>query len=90
MRGLTLMLIPLLAGCTSDQVMRIDGMTPEAGNAIAANTVLQMVDPWQPGVQDTDLLVPAERAAAAAEAETTGANQGQPAAAAASADGPAY
>lgn len=89
MRGLILMLVAFLAGCTSDQVMRIDGMTPEAGNAIAANTVLQMVDPWQPGVQGTDLRVPAERAAAAAEAATTGAGQGQ-LPAAASADGASY
>ena len=29
--------------------------TPGAGDAIAANTVMQMVDPWQYGVQDTDL-----------------------------------
>jgi hypothetical protein len=80
MRGAMLTMLALLAGCTSDQVMRIDGVTPEAGNAIAANTVLQMVDPWQPGVQGTDLLVPAERAAAAAEAETSGAGQGRQAA----------
>ena len=38
-------------------------MTPGAGDAIAANTVMQMVDPWQYGVQDTDLSVPADRSA---------------------------
>ena len=32
-----------------------------AGDAIAANTVMQMVDPWQYGVQDTELSVPADR-----------------------------
>jgi hypothetical protein len=53
-------------GCTSDQVMREDGMTTGAGEAIAANTALQMVDPWQPGVQDTDLVVPARGAQEAA------------------------
>ena len=36
-------------------------MTPGAGDAIAANTVMQMVDPWQYGAQDTDLSVPADR-----------------------------
>ena len=29
---------------------------------------MQMVDPWQYGVQDTNLRVPADRGAAAAEA----------------------
>ena len=50
----------LLAGCT-ETFQRLDGVTPDAGDAIAANTVMQMVDPWQYGVQDTDLQVPADR-----------------------------
>ena len=50
-----------VAGCTSDDYMRVDGLTPGAGNAIAANTAMQMVDPWQYGVQHTDLDVPADR-----------------------------
>ncbi len=29
---------------------------------------MQMVDPWQPGVEDTDLKVPAERGSAAVTA----------------------
>lgn len=61
------------AGCTTDDTMRIEGLTPAAGNAIAANTVLQMVDPWQPGVQQTNLRVPAARgASASAPAEDAG------------------
>jgi len=60
-----------VSGCTTDDYMRIEGMTPGAGNALAANTVMQMVDPWQPGVQHTDLRVPAERAAAAEAVEGT-------------------
>lgn len=61
----------LLAGCMGDGG-RIEGITSGAGNAIAANTVMQMVDPWQRGVEDTDLDVPAEtsRPAAADEAAT--------------------
>lgn len=55
-----------LAGCMGDGVGRQEGVTSGAGNAIAANTVMQMVDPWQPGVEDTDLKVPAERGSAAA------------------------
>jgi len=57
-----------LAGCMGDGVGRQEGVTSGAGNAIAANTVMQMVDPWQPGVEDTDLKVPAERGSAAAAA----------------------
>lgn len=51
----------MAAGCTSDDYMRIEGMTPGVGNAQAANTVMQMVDPWQPGVENTNLKVPADR-----------------------------
>jgi len=54
-----------LAGC-SETYQRVDGVTPGAGNAIAANTAMQMVDPWQYGVQDTDLDVPADRGVQAA------------------------
>jgi hypothetical protein len=58
-------------GC-SETYQRVDGVTPGAGDAIAANTVMQMVDPWPYGAQDTDLNVPADRSsqdekAAAAE-----------------------
>jgi hypothetical protein len=49
-----------LAGC-SETYQRLDGVTPAAGDAMAANTVMQIVDPWQYGVQDTDLQVPADR-----------------------------
>jgi hypothetical protein len=52
-----------LAGC-SETYQRLDGITPAAGDAIASNTVMQMVDPWQYGVQDTDLKVPADRGTA--------------------------
>lgn len=50
-----------VAGCTTDATPRNETLTPGAGNAIAANSVLQMVDPWQPGVQNTRLRVPADR-----------------------------
>lgn len=61
---LALIAVAGLAGCTTDDTQRLDGMTYGAGDAIAANTVMQMVDPWQYGVQHTDLEVPAERPAA--------------------------
>lgn len=50
-----------LSGCMGDGNQRIQGLTSGAGNAIAANTVMQMVDPWQAGIDDTDLMTPAER-----------------------------
>ncbi|MDW6022734.1 hypothetical protein SAZ10_13305 [Mesorhizobium sp. BAC0120] len=49
-----------LAGC-NETFQRLDGLTPGAGNALAANTAIQMVDPWQYGVQNTNLVVPADR-----------------------------
>jgi hypothetical protein len=51
----------LLSGCMGDGNQRIQGLTSGAGNAIAANTVMQMVDPWQAGVEETDLITPAQR-----------------------------
>ena len=64
MRGfLTFLAAAGLSACTTDDTQRLDGLTYGAGDAIAANTVMQMVDPWQDGVQHTDLKVPAERPA---------------------------
>ncbi|APH74594.1 hypothetical protein BSQ44_13585 [Aquibium oceanicum] len=56
-----LVALAALPACTSSDYMRVDGVTRGAGDAIAANTVMQMVDPWQPGVEDADLTVPADR-----------------------------
>jgi hypothetical protein len=53
-----------LGGCAQDDYLRTDGLTVGAGDAIAANTAMQMVDPWQYGVQNTRLKVPAQRGAA--------------------------
>lgn len=63
----------LAAGCATDDeaVLRIDGVTPWAGDSVAANTVMQMVDPWPQGVESTRLLVPAVRAAPSATAKET-------------------
>lgn len=72
--------LPLMAaaGCSTDDYMRTEGLTPGAGNAQAANTVLQMVDPWQPGVQNTDLRIPADRVAAVpASADDASASKGK-------------
>lgn len=66
MRGISrssiaLLLAGLAGGCTSDDYQRTEGPTLAAGNAQASNTVMQMVDPWKYGVQNTKLLVPAKR-----------------------------
>ena len=65
---ITLLLAGISSGCTSDDYVRSEGPTIGAGNAQAANTVMQMVDPWKYGVQNTKLLVPAQRSSAAAGA----------------------
>jgi len=69
--------LAFLPACTTDTVLRPEGVTSFAGNAIAANTVMQMVDPWQHGVQNTNLKTPAERPAqadAAGKTASTSAN----------------
>jgi hypothetical protein len=65
--ALCIALLSVVGGCTSDDYVRTEGVTPAAGNAQAANTAMQMVDPWQYGVQNTRLKVPAQRPVAAAD-----------------------
>ncbi|MEI9410081.1 hypothetical protein FJ492_15710 [Mesorhizobium sp. B2-5-4] len=62
--SIALLLAGLASGCTSDDYLRSEGVTSVAGEAQAANTVMQMVDPWKYGVQNTRLLVPAKRGTA--------------------------
>lgn len=59
--SIALLFAGFAAGCTSDDYVRSEGVTSGAGEAQAANTVMQMVDPWKYGVQNTRLLVPAQR-----------------------------
>jgi hypothetical protein len=57
-----LFVLPAFAGCNStSDVLRYDGVTTGAGDAVAANTVMQMVDPWPAGVENPHLRVPADR-----------------------------
>ena len=51
----------LLAGCAKQDFYRTDGLTLGAGDAIARNSALQIIDPWPQGVEDTRLLVPADQ-----------------------------
>lgn len=59
------------AGCANfrEDTLRIDGVTTWVGDSVASGTVMQMVDPWQPGVEDTDLVVPAQRGPAQSPAD---------------------
>ncbi|RUW44235.1 hypothetical protein EN794_044020 [Mesorhizobium sp. M00.F.Ca.ET.151.01.1.1] len=77
--SIALLLAGLASGCTSDDYVRSEGVTTAAGEAQAANTVMQMVDPWKYGVQNTRLLVPAKRgdAGAATPDQAAGAKAAQ-------------
>jgi hypothetical protein len=57
----------LLAGCASDDYQRTEGLTMTAGDAVARNSALQVIDPWPEGVEDTSLEVPADRSDPAGE-----------------------
>lgn len=61
LKALPLIAVLALAGCMSDEYARNEGVTSEAGDAIAADTAMQMVDPWPRGVENTNLRVPADR-----------------------------
>ena len=63
------------SGCMSDEYRRADGLTDGAGDAMASNSVMQMVDPWQDGVQNTKLLVPAARGTTAGAADDSAASK---------------
>ncbi|MGL4490808.1 MAG: hypothetical protein ACRCU5_15320 [Rhizobiaceae bacterium] len=51
----------LLQSCAREDMLRTDGMTLGAGDAMARNTALQVIDPWPEGVEDTDLVTPNTR-----------------------------
>lgn len=52
--------LALVTGCASEHYRRGDGVTDFAGDAVAQNTALQVVDPWAEGVEDTDIKSPYE------------------------------
>jgi hypothetical protein len=54
----TIGLVAMTAGCASEHYRRGDGITDFAGDTIAHNTALQVVDPWAEGVEDTDIRSP--------------------------------
>lgn len=51
----------VLQSCAREDTLRTEGLTLGAGDAMARNTALQVIDPWPNGVEDTDLLIPNTR-----------------------------
>lgn len=62
--------VVLVSGCANDDLQRTEGLTLGAGNAMAANSAMQIIDPWPAGVEDTDLVVPSDRPIRKKPAET--------------------
>jgi hypothetical protein len=58
-----------LTGCAQDDYLRTEGLTMTAGDAVAKNSMLQIIDPWPEGVEDTGLDVPADRRDPAGEGD---------------------
>ena len=56
-----------LGGCTDIYLDRRDTVTFAAGDAVAANKVTHMVDPWPPRAGDRNIAFNGERMQAAAE-----------------------
>jgi hypothetical protein len=61
-----------LSGCAKDDNLRTEGLTLGAGDSIAVNSSLQIIDPWPAGVEDTELLVPSDRGSKSATASSGG------------------
>src|SRR5207253_11447896 len=56
-----------LGGCTDMYLDRRDTVSFAAGDAVAANKVTHMIDPWPPYAGDRNIAFDGERMAAAAE-----------------------
>jgi hypothetical protein len=57
----------LLGACTDMYLDRRETVSFAAGDAVAANKVTHMVDPWPPNAGNRDIAYDGERMAAAAE-----------------------
>lgn len=58
--ALSAALCAALAGCTYDEVVRSETMTAAAGNAMAYNSALQIIDPEPLSSAGTRIALPAE------------------------------
>lgn len=50
----------MLSGCQTQEPTYSETISFSAGDAIAANTVMQMVDPWPKTVRNSNLATPAD------------------------------
>jgi hypothetical protein len=64
---LALVVTTLLGACTDMYLDRRDTVSFAAGDAVAANKVTHMVDPWPPRAGDRNIMHDGERMATAAE-----------------------
>jgi hypothetical protein len=51
-----------VSGCSADHTGHSDKISPAAGDAVHAATVMQTVDPWPEYVLDTDIITDGELA----------------------------
>jgi hypothetical protein len=56
-----------LAGCSDIYFVRRETVASGAGDAVASNIAVQMVDPWPPYVGDTRIAMNGDRAVLAAQ-----------------------
>jgi hypothetical protein len=59
--------LPALTGCSDLYLDRRDTLSFQAGNAMAANTAVHMVDPWPPYAGDRSIPADGQRMQAAIE-----------------------
>lgn len=55
-----LIVLGSLSACQYEELNRSEFMSPAAGNAIAHNSALQIIDPWPRVAGNNDLRVPVE------------------------------
>jgi hypothetical protein len=65
--GLMMLALCLLGGCTDMYLDRRDTVSFAAGDAVAGNKVIQMIDPWPARAGDRNIAYDGERMQAAAE-----------------------
>lgn len=57
--SLSAVVVVALSGCQYEQLNRSETMSDSAGNAIAHNSALQIIDPWPRSAGNDNLRVPA-------------------------------
>jgi hypothetical protein len=70
--GAAVLLGVTLGGCSDIYFDRRDGISVVSGEAMAANRVTHMIDPWSPASGNRNIAYSGEKAAVAAERYRTG------------------